>query len=433
MISLRDIELKTEAFRQFMDEIDRRLLEQGVPIPGRPIAAFRELAKEGIFLPIVSALDSPGSDNIHDWFRRRYGDRLLLDPCIGKIVISVRGDPYILKLPLIYGSWGGPLDVEKTFDGMTKYLFADLSDEIRHDMISMFVWSYRRFLKLEGLPGSQRANLDAAIMQLTSHSPHYGESKWASLQFAEKSLKKFIEARGEKAPFTHDLEKLLSHAEGLGLAAGCWPLTKMIQCPASVRYDNAVSLYEAMIAHHASIDLCADISEQLKDGSAEDREHLGVNKVVASFSYTVATNEDGGLLFKFVLNDGSESLLLFSGSACASLIELIDMSKTAGRHADDRQAYSSRIKSGNIPPRHPIRVFLSTVPDIQEEDFHGDVKVVASINKFSDYNNAVIIEIGEQSGGIKEIILASELVNYFLDSLQTGIEAGKERGFFSQV
>jgi len=40
--------------------------------------------------------------------------------------------------------------------------------------------------------GSLPANIDTAILQMTSQTSHYGESQWASLQSAEKTLKEFI-------------------------------------------------------------------------------------------------------------------------------------------------------------------------------------------------------------------------------------------------
>jgi hypothetical protein len=89
---------------------------------------------------ICGALPTPHADWVNDWFRQRYGDRLLVGFSIGNAVILVRGDPYVVRLPLILGKWDGTIDVTKTYDGMTKGLFADLPERDRTEMVNAFVW-----------------------------------------------------------------------------------------------------------------------------------------------------------------------------------------------------------------------------------------------------------------------------------------------------
>jgi hypothetical protein len=45
-----------------------------------------------------------------------------------------------VRLPLILGKWDGTIDVTKTYDGMTKGLFADLPERDRTEMVNAFVW-----------------------------------------------------------------------------------------------------------------------------------------------------------------------------------------------------------------------------------------------------------------------------------------------------
>ena len=203
---------------------------------------------------ICGALPTPHADRVNDWFRQRYGDRLLVDFSIGKAVVLVRGDPYVMRLPLILGKWDGIIDVTKTYDGMTKDLFADLPERDRTEMVNAFGWFLERFQKISHLPPPVTANIDTAILQMISQNPHYGELQWASLQAAEKTLKEFIKRRNGKPPHTHKLDRLLAQAEGLGLPPGYWPVLTMIQCGAGVRYDNGVTLDQAVLAHHGSID-----------------------------------------------------------------------------------------------------------------------------------------------------------------------------------
>jgi hypothetical protein len=83
-----------------MEDVDRRLREARTSIPSRPLLAFREIAKDGLTLAIGTS--NPHANLIDAWFKRRYGDRLLLDFNIGKAVVLIRGDPYVMRLPLIY-------------------------------------------------------------------------------------------------------------------------------------------------------------------------------------------------------------------------------------------------------------------------------------------------------------------------------------------
>src|SRR5215212_3445168 len=257
MITLLDIETASPSFLAYMEEVDRRLRDARTAIPSRPLLAFRELAKDGLTLPIGGPNDH--TKRVHEWFERRYGDRLLMDFSIGKAVVLIRGDPYVMRLPLIFGTWNGIVDITKTYVGMTKELFSDLAERDRAEMVTAFGWFLERFQNLSNLPPLITANIDTAILQMTAQAPHYGESKWASLQAAEKTLKEFIRRRKVHPPRTHDLTNLLRKAEDLGLPRGYWPMLALMQCDAGVRYENNVTLDQAAIAHHASIDLCAFI------------------------------------------------------------------------------------------------------------------------------------------------------------------------------
>ena len=92
--------------------------------------------------------------------------------------------------------------------------------------------------------------------------PHYGLSKWSSLQASEKAFKAFLGNKGIVFPKTHNLYKL---AELSASYVSVSPeLIKKIQCQASVRYGKVeVSIYEAYSAHLASIELCGLVVNQI--------------------------------------------------------------------------------------------------------------------------------------------------------------------------
>ena len=62
MITFKDIEENTPRFNAYMEEIDLRLRQAKVPIPGRPLNAFREIAKDGMRIIIGGALPTPYAD-----------------------------------------------------------------------------------------------------------------------------------------------------------------------------------------------------------------------------------------------------------------------------------------------------------------------------------------------------------------------------------
>jgi hypothetical protein len=430
VITLRDIEENTQSFLSYMEDVDRRLREARTSIPSRPLLAFREIAMDGLTLPISSS--NPHANLIDAWFKRRYGDRLLLDFNIGKAVVLIRGDPYVMRLPLVYGKWDGVVDVTKTYAGMTKELFADLPERDRSEMVTAFVWFFERFGKINNLPRLVTANIDTAILQMTSQTSHYGESQWASLQSAEKTLKEFIKRRKGSPPRTHDLTKLLLQAERLGLPGGYWPMLATIQCDPAVRYDNNVTLDQAVLAHHASIDLCAFVAEHLEDDKAKcSGSGTPVSDIVVSFRHDVVKNHNGGLLFRFVMADSRTRLLMFNAETCFALRDALKKSILSGRHVDERADLETKRDFRNVPPRHSVRIFLANEPEISATDFQQATSQVDGCH-VNDFSNAIQFTFSIANGSPVQLLMDSTVVHYFVDFLEGGIEAGRDVGLFAR-
>lgn len=434
MIDLADILDKTPAFYEFMADLDRELVSDSVPVPGRPLAALQKIAvglkREIIF---AGAQEDPISQIVSEWFDHRYGDRLKIDLSPGRVVVFVRGDPLVMRLPLIVGRWDGILDVTKLFEGLTQPLFAAMSEAEMQDLIAVFPWFRDRFDRIDTLPQTVRANIDTAIRQMTVLSPHFGESKWASLQFAEKSLKYFIRERQAQPPPTHDLSKLLAIAERLGLFPGRWPLLKMIQCKASARYDGGVSLNDAVLAHHASIDLAAFVAEQLRETTA--RKELAQMRselpdLVLSFEYGVETTHDGGLLFSLAMANGALRRLLLGSCHCLWLQDVLGRSVSEGRHPDVRQQFANGHDIRSAPPRHPLRMFDVHQPSFGPSDYQQHCHQVASMRAY-DEARCVVIEMEFADGSTGRSIIFSELIPLFLEAISSGVEEGRTKGLFS--
>lgn len=107
-------------------------------------------------------------------------------------------------------------------------------------------------------------DFDAAVNHLIEHSPQPGLSKWASLQVVEKLLKAYISTKGGSVEFIHKLQKLANEAVKLGLPEPPKDYIDLVQCPAGVRYGQIpVSVDEALLAHHISLELCEGIARAI--------------------------------------------------------------------------------------------------------------------------------------------------------------------------
>jgi HEPN domain-containing protein len=431
-VSIEDILAGNDAFLGYMQRIDERLRHKKVPIPGRPLNAMSLIAQDlKITIMMSGPADTRLADQIHLWFERRYGDRLKIDLSPGKAVIIIRGDPYVMKLPLIVGQWDGILDVTKLVEGMTQPLFAELPESEMSELINHFSWFMDRFRALEELPSNVRAELDAAVLHLASHQPNYGLSQWASLQFAEKTLKHFIRKKKQTPPNSHSLSKLLNMAENLGLPMGWRPLLALIQCDASVRYEGEVSLADAVLAHHASIDLAAYVSSYSGKIQSPETKHLrkDVPKMVISFSSGIETSHNGNLLVKLFFADGKVRRILFGAAHLFWLRRELEAAIAAGRHNDGR----ADIVNGEIVdsgrPRDPSRLFNMNKPNFGPEDFEEEYLQVESM-VVTDHSNGVRFLLKSFDKKEREVIFSSPVLNYFLAEISSGIIEGKSGGLF---
>jgi hypothetical protein len=141
------------AFQQGMDLLDRTLLAERVLVPGRPIEATRRIAiARRTTLIMTAPATSPTVNAVFSWYEDRYGDRLKIDLSPGSAVVVVRGDPIVMKLPLIIGLWDGIIDMTKLLPGLTQPMFAALREGEMEDVIAAFPWFQERFAAIEALP-----------------------------------------------------------------------------------------------------------------------------------------------------------------------------------------------------------------------------------------------------------------------------------------
>ncbi len=287
---------KTEIeFLKIIEEIDQDLKDRRIPIHFRPLHAMVEFGDRlsiSFFMFPLTSNETPGNYNsatlsfhIERWYEKRYGDLLKFPLGPGSVVTLIKGDPWRIFLPRIYGtvritcnndlekymktpritkaSEGLPIiNVLNCIEGFTQGLANSLKQDELADIANFFVFSVKTLSFLEQISKlpfivDARADLASSVSHLISKNPHYGLSKWCSLQFVEKLFKCYMKIKGVKFQKTHELNKLAILAEEHGLAKIPESPLILIQCPASVRYGEVkVSLKEAIDSHHASLQVC---------------------------------------------------------------------------------------------------------------------------------------------------------------------------------
>lgn len=286
MVSRRPPE-QGPAFEALMSEIDAKLIAERADIPARPMLAMGEISlRYEISIPIASPRvrlppelqEHVGvSDSINRWYKESYGDRLKTDPCPGETVVLLDGDLYVLRIPRIYGSvrfiltreWldtpgigrGTALcNITQLVDEMTAAKAARLSESALDAIGKAFHTALPAVFTLEAtehnLISIAQGDVKVAVSNLMAREGRFGESKWSSLQAAEKVLKAAIDLAGVKFKFTHGLAELCKTLNDTGITFDASAEVGAIQCKPGIRYgEEPCSREEALLAHQASLEL----------------------------------------------------------------------------------------------------------------------------------------------------------------------------------
>ena len=283
---------------QLFEKVDSELAAEGVRLFGREIRALGEVSKIlGLTLRITTPTASSTSEPwptdyislaLYRWYEERYGDKLKSDFSVGTAAVIIRGDIWQIRIPSIYGrarvycrpeSIPSPrlrthskrlfLNVLDHVHELTKGLRVALSDdELKHvfGAFTLAYTAYYEFMPFKAAPlvTSCLADHEAAVNSLLTLDPHYGQSRWSSLQAAEKALKFFISSKGAAYPYVHDLSRLASQASSLGLAGISDDIIEAIQCNADVRYRHTTSRQLALAGHYSSLILTGIVGNTLE-------------------------------------------------------------------------------------------------------------------------------------------------------------------------
>jgi len=114
------------------------------------------------------------------------------------------------------------------------------------------------------------SDIDASVSYFLARPPHYGMSKWSSLQATEKALKAYLRKMEIDFPRNHNLSILSRLATENGLFQIPMVTINEIQCAAGVRYGEIeINTYEAYRAHLASIKVCGIIAKRIQSQAVE--------------------------------------------------------------------------------------------------------------------------------------------------------------------
>lgn len=296
-------------FETMMREIDRAMADQDIAITARPMMAGIELWKR---YKIAFPYNDPGpngdpelrrywplSQKVSAWFDTTYGDLLKVNYSPGATVLRIDGDLYRMHLPRFFGT--GECIISKRFfetenfisrgflsnilqllENLTEPKAQMISDQAIRSIVEWFPVALRAMYILEAtserheLVAEARSDLKTAVDKLMERGDHYGNSKWASLQAAEKCLKAAIELHGRKYEWTHKLKQLSADLGALGVHVSAPHLLDDIQCSSKIRYrQEPCSREDALKAHHAFMYLVLD----LVAAGAKFSDHLIIRKL----------------------------------------------------------------------------------------------------------------------------------------------------------
>jgi hypothetical protein len=118
-----------------IEDIDRELQKETLPIQGRPLQAFLRLAPD-YDQPILGYGIDPAEypefvgpnlfQKICDWYQERYGDRVCVPESFPRVPILLRGQVYLIRIPVAYGR--PEIDILLLVEGLTQCMINSLDE-----------------------------------------------------------------------------------------------------------------------------------------------------------------------------------------------------------------------------------------------------------------------------------------------------------------
>jgi hypothetical protein len=301
-IKLVQLNITEIEFNNLMEEVDNVLKKENVPIHARTIRAMPIIGKRFKVNFLISPAHGITSRNVFtsynmathvdEWYQKKYGDRLKIRFGPGEVAILLKGDPWKIYLPEIYGQVrlvcdpdiekyknvpkigvGGArptLNIFNCVENITSAYAQTLSKEDMHYLMGFFNLSLSTLQRLRDIQGKTYlrealSDLNSAVSHIFCSPPHYGQSKWSSLQFIEKLFKCYLNSINMSVPRTHDLLTVAKIAENQGLKNIDFKILAHIECSPGIRYGEInATLDDAIRAHESSIKIAHALSIAIK-------------------------------------------------------------------------------------------------------------------------------------------------------------------------
>ena len=258
-----------QEFDQFMTEIDQELKD--IPIVSRQLQGMGEVASRlNTNIYAVSKnfakqddFSNPSlSAHVTIWFDKQYGERLKVNFSNMQTICRVSGDLYKVNVPLVIGQpkfvftgtvekIDGAINLGSLIEGITHEKLSRITPEeisylgLRTEIGCLL--GHRLFFTDKHVFKDALADFKTSVDMLVLDRPLYGQSRWACLQFIEKTIKAYLATHDISYAFTHDLLKLGRLVDDIEIDED---LLRVIQCSASMRYDSDTSNEDECIKSH---------------------------------------------------------------------------------------------------------------------------------------------------------------------------------------
>jgi hypothetical protein len=269
-MDLKTLEENSSELRAYLDKLDEQMSRERIPGGSRSLHAWMAIQRD---TRSSFSLSDPIMDRVSAYFSEKYGPRSNADLSLGRVLIMIGHEAWVLRFPFAPGRTRFVLDdhVEEAPTNLSARLTLDERSRFDVRLPGLFAafWALAR----NRVPPELVADWRTAVDQAVDPRGDLGLSKWSSQQATEKVIKTYIRNHGgnvpRKPPLTHEHELagvFLEAESNCGLRAVDKALLSKIECRAGTRYpdspNNNVTLLEAVDANQASVLICGAVAEQ---------------------------------------------------------------------------------------------------------------------------------------------------------------------------
>ena len=268
--TLSTLPIKDDAeFNAVMEELDHLCQQRGEQIIGRELKLWTEFCKKyqiAIVMKVSTAHPARPNEytffnfgnHIIEWAKNRYGARLTFDPAFGYFATLLRGDAWLVAVPMIMGkvTLTVTTDIERAHaphvvnllqlvKGLTPEMARSLAMAETEYVKGMFLVHFdihnlriRANLSPDSLAAIASRDLTSCAKRVVLDRHERGAARFDALQAADKFLKHFLRTKGQSFRRTHDLEWLSKKTAEAGLLGNFGNLIAAVQTSGGSRYGE---------------------------------------------------------------------------------------------------------------------------------------------------------------------------------------------------